>query len=285
MAGPLAGAGPYALHKEAWPRGSKIGSLLLTVPLGKGPHLPEARAPFLSHGKGQSAHQARHHRPDRLPEGAGVLSPWALGESPCLKAPPADPEVRSGSRHLCTSPSRLPATHLGKGRNGLEAHALLSTGGRPAAGPPAALGAFRLPTPLPLQQEGSRQVPGQLGAGPFCIPTRQHLLSLGGWALLRASPGPEPLRSQRELVPARHAASAKPNPPDPSSPAVCCLLPFPTPAPLVMRVGWYASPRPGLEQCMPGAHQGVTVSEGLRSADGRSQGTRTEGWRGQGRGL
>lgn len=166
MSGPLAGTGPYVLHKEAWPKGSKIWSLLLIVPLWARDHhiCPKAQAPFLIHGKAPSAHQARHPRPDRFPEGAGVLSPWALWGSPCLEAPPADTSA--------LPPSRLPAPHLRQGRNGLEAHALLGTGGRPAAGPPAALGAFRLPAPLPLQQEGSRQVPGQLGAGPFCIPPR-----------------------------------------------------------------------------------------------------------------
>lgn len=35
---------------------------------------------------------------------------------------------------------------------------------------------------------------------------------------------------------------------------------------------------------MPGAHQGMTVSEGLRSADVRRKGTRTEGWGGGGGG-
>lgn len=46
---------------------------------------------------------------------------------------------------------------------------------------------------------------------PSASQLRQHLLSLGGWALLRASPGPESLQSPCDLVPARHAASEKPH--------------------------------------------------------------------------
>lgn len=60
MSGPLGGVGPDALHKEAWPRGPKIWSLLLTVPLGEGPRLPEGTGTFSDSWEG--APPARHPR-------------------------------------------------------------------------------------------------------------------------------------------------------------------------------------------------------------------------------
>jgi hypothetical protein len=44
------------------------------------------------------------------------------------------------------------AAHLWQGRDRLEAHALLGAGWRPIAGPSEALGTFRLPVTLPLEQ-------------------------------------------------------------------------------------------------------------------------------------
>lgn len=165
------------------------------------------------------------HRPDRFPEGAGVLSLWALWESPCLEAPPADTAA--------LPPSLLLAPHLRQGRNGLEAHALLGTGGRPAAGPPAALGAFRLPALLPLQQEGSRQVPGQLGAGPFCIPTRTAPPEPRGLGFAESQPwtGATPVNVNWSLPGMRPQKS----PTFPTLPALLCAAfpasPLPLPPP------------------------------------------------------
>lgn len=79
-----------------------------------------------------------------------------MSESPAYKAGDL------GSGGYAQSPFHLLATHLWQGSHRLKVQALFLRSWRPAPGPPAALGFFRLPAFLPLQQaEGSHQLPEQ----------------------------------------------------------------------------------------------------------------------------
>ena len=155
---------------------------------------------FLIQSKKLSVTKPHAHRPDRFPEGMRILGSKipcphgpnrrAMSESPAYKAGDL------GSGGYAQSPFHLLATHLWQGSHRLKVQALFLRSWRQAPGPPTALGFFRLPAFLPLQQaEGSHQLPEQQGAGPFCIPTLTAPLEpQGGWATLRSSIGPAPSR-------------------------------------------------------------------------------------------
>lgn len=202
------------------------------APLGKGSHLPKDTGTFSDLWKGAVCSPSQAPRDqtgflkgrESCPHGPyGRAHAWKPRlQTPLHYPPPACWPLTSGREEMDSKLMRFSA----------------QVGDRPL-GRRQLLGPSDSRRSFPCSKRAAVRSRDNWEPVPSASQLGQHLLSLGGWALLRASPGPEPLHSQRELVPARHAASEKPHPPDPSSPAVCCLPPLPSPppptTPLVMR--------------------------------------------------
>ena len=145
------------------------------------------------------------HRPDRLPKGVkspgrggGNLSPRAQQESPCLEAPPADQVLRA-------LPHRPPSAcrPLTSGSEEVDSKLMRFSalvGDRPP-------GLLRLLGPSdslrPFSCRKQRAIISSWDSWELVPSAAQHGQNLlspqGGWAVSRASLGPEPFHSQPEL--------------------------------------------------------------------------------------